>query len=126
MSSVASNVSFEAKSPQSLPNFFDSSSVGDGILMVGAVTGLAITSIQYARWLNTPLGKKWDQQHTWFVTVLGVMLTLAWLAIHDPKAAIKAFGFFMISGMPIVVRALDGQSAVLETYIQHEKQQSDH
>ena len=122
---VPSPAQSEAKSPRSLPNLFPSSSTAEGILLVGAIAGLGITSIQYAHWLNTPLGLRWNQQHTWFTTVLGVMLTLAWLAIHDPQAAIKAYGFFMISGMPIVVRALSLKSANLEAFIEREKQSGD-
>lgn len=125
MSTVAPFQGKNVKSPKSLPNFSRSSSdEPDPVLMVGAVIGLGITSIQYARWLNTPLGRQWDTQHTWFCTVLGVMLTLAWLAVHDPKAAVKSFAFFMVSGTPIVIRALSNHSATLETYINREKEQS--
>lgn len=106
------------KSSQSLQDFFPVSS--DSLTLVATVLGLAVTSIRYAQWLNTPLGRKWDQQHTWFVTVLGVMLTLAWLAVHDPKAAVKAFAFFIVSGMPIVVRALALETATLDALIDRE------
>ncbi len=125
MFNVPSPARNEAKSSQSLPNVSNSPSATNEILMIGAVTGLAITSIQYARWLNTPLGLRWNQQHTWFTTVAGVMLTLAWLALHDIKAAIKTFGFFMISGTPIVIRALNNESAKLEAYIGREKKSGD-
>lgn len=108
----------ECKSSQSLPSFSLFSS--NDLMLLGAVAGLAVSSIRYALWLNSPTGRKWDAQHTWFVTVVGVMLTLAWLALHDPKAALKAFGFFVISGMPIVVRALNLESETLETFVNRE------
>jgi hypothetical protein len=121
---VTDPVTTGSNSSESLHNVSASSS--NGVLLVGALVGMAITGVQYAQWLNTPLGRKWDQQHTWFVTVVGVMLTLAWLAVHDLKAAIKAFCFFMVSGMPIVIRALSLDSARLETLISRERSQSDH
>ena len=113
--SVTSPAFKQDKSSESLPNLFATSP--DGIVLVGAVVGLAVSSVRYAQWLNTPLGRKWDTQHTWFVTVMGVFLTLAWLALHDPKAALKAFAFFVISGMPIVVRALALNSELVETIV---------
>lgn len=115
---VTNNATGESKSPEFLQNIFPVSP--DTLTLVATVLGLAVTSIRYAVWLNTPLGRKWDQQHTWFVTVIGVMMTLAWLAVHDPKAAIKAFAFFIVSGMPIVVRALALETANLDTLISRE------
>lgn len=106
------------KSSQSPQNLFPTSSAAHGALLVGAMLGLTVTSVQFAHFLNTPLGRKWDAQHTWFMTVVGVMFTLAWLALHDPRAAMKAFAFFMISGMPIVIRALSLSSATLEALVE--------
>jgi hypothetical protein len=97
----------------------------DGVVLVGAMLGLAVTSVRYAVWLNSPKGRKWDKQHTWFVTVIGVFLTLAWLAVHDPKAALKAFAFFVVSGTPIVVRSLSLESERLEAYINRETRSGD-
>lgn len=117
--SVTNNVNGMGKSSE-FPHDFSLVSPNN-LTLAATVLGLAVTSIRYAQWLNTPLGRKWDQQHTWFVTVIGVMLTLAWLAAHDPKAAIKAFAFFIVSGMPIVVRALALETANLDTLISREK-----
>lgn len=117
--SVTNNINGMGKSSE-FPHDFSLVSPNN-LTLAATVLGLAVTSIRYAQWLNTPLGRKWDQQHTWFVTVIGVMLTLAWLAAHDPKAAIKAFAFFIVSGMPIVVRALALETANLDTLISREK-----
>jgi hypothetical protein len=73
---------------------------------IGLLTGLLATSIGYAFLLSTEEGQRWDRKHTWFVTVIGVFLTLGWLAVDDPKAAFKALICFMVSGSPIVFRAL--------------------
>ena len=116
--SVSSPAPKQGKSTEFLPHL--SLTSPDGIMLVGAVIGLAVTSTRYAIWLNTPLGRKWDTQHTWFVTVMGVFLTLAWLALHDPRAALKAFAFFVVSGIPIVVRALALESDMLETIVTRE------
>lgn len=73
---------------------------------IGSLTGLAATSIGYAMFLNTRNGRRWDVQHTWFMTVIGVAYTLAWMALVDHKAAMRALLYFAVAGCPIVVRAL--------------------
>lgn len=73
---------------------------------IGSLTGLAATSIGYALFLNTHVGRRWDTQHTWFMTVIGTAYTLAWLATVDRRAAVKALIYFGVAGSPIVVRAL--------------------
>lgn len=73
---------------------------------IGVLTGLFASSVGYAFLLTTEEGRRWDKKHTWFMTVIGVALTLAWLAMVDPKAAFKALVCFMVSGTPIVFRAL--------------------
>lgn len=118
VTNVANFAPAESKSSEFLPKV--SLTSPDGLMLIGAVLGLSVSSIRYAIWLNTATGRRWDQQHAWFVTVVGVMLTLAWLALHDPKAAVKAFAFFIISGMPIIVRALNNESEMLEKFIVRE------
>lgn len=73
---------------------------------IGSLTGLAATSIGYAMFLNTRTGRRWDVQHTWFMTIIGVAYTLAWLALVDRKAALKTLVYFAVAGSPIVIRAL--------------------
>jgi hypothetical protein len=73
---------------------------------IGTLTGLAATSVAYAMFLNSPTGRKWDTQHTWFMTVIGVSFTLGWLAITDPKAALKSLIYFAIAGTPVAIRAM--------------------
>lgn len=70
------------------------------------LTGTFASGVVYALLLNTAEGRKWSQQHNWFTVVVGVFMTLGWLAIHDSKAAGRAFVFFVASGLPIVGRAL--------------------
>lgn len=118
INNVANFAPAEVESSQSLPNF--SLVSPDGLLLAGTLLGLGISSTRYALWLNSPMGRRWDQQHTWFVVMLGVFLTLGWLALHDLKAALKAFAFFMISGLPIMVRALNNESDMLEKIVSRE------
>lgn len=73
---------------------------------LGAMAGLLLTSTAFAFVLSTQTGRKWDRQHTWFMTTIGVMFTLAWLAMEDRRAASRAFFYFVVSGMPIIGRAL--------------------
>lgn len=117
--SVASPVSEQGKSSQFLQNVSVSSS--ENLLLVIAGLGLAVSGVRFAMWMNSPTGRKWDEQHTWFVTVMGVTLTLAWYALHDWRGAMKVFGFFVLSGTPIVVRALALETQILEAYIAQEK-----
>lgn len=70
------------------------------------LAGTLATGTVYAVLLNTAEGRKWNQQHNWFTVFIGVMITLGWLAIHDPKAAGRCFVFFVASGLPIVGRSL--------------------
>lgn len=81
---------------------------------IGTVTGLAATSAAYAMFLNSPVGRRWDARHTWFMTVIGVGFTLAWLAATDKRAAIKALAHFAVAGAPIAVRALYNNLAEME------------
>lgn len=79
---------------------------GTNIPLNTLLAGTLATGTVYALLLNTSEGRKWNQQHNWFTVIIGVFLTLGWLAIHDPKAAGRAFVFFVASGLPIVGRSL--------------------
>ncbi|MCC6457300.1 MAG: hypothetical protein IT328_20265 [Caldilineaceae bacterium] len=67
--------------------------------MLGVATG-------YAMLLKTRQGRRINSQYPELVVVLGVVLTLVWLAFEDPKAAGKAFLYFFISTIPAVARSL--------------------
>lgn len=73
---------------------------------IGVLSGLFASSIGYAFLLNTKEGRRWNDEQNWFVVMVGVMLTLIWLSMTDPKAAIKAFICFIVSGIPIIARSL--------------------
>lgn len=69
-------------------------------------TGAAVTSTAYALWLNTPTGKRWERDETWVVVAIGVLLTLAWFAPLDWRAALWMVGFFVATGTPQAIRAM--------------------
>lgn len=73
---------------------------------ISLVGGAFATGAMYAFLLSTKQGRKFDQQHNWFVVMIGVFFTLGWLAIHDPRAAGRAFVFFVATGLPIIARSL--------------------
>lgn len=79
---------------------------GTNIPLNTLLAGTLATGTVYALLLNTAEGRKWNQQHNWFTVVIGVFMTLGWLAIHNPKAAKECFMFFVASGLPIVGRSL--------------------
>jgi len=68
------------------------------LVSIGSLSGLLATSTGYALFLNTHMGRRWDTQHTWFMTAIGVAYTLAWLATVDWKAALKALIYWAIFG----------------------------
>ena len=68
--------------------------------------GLFLTSTLYALILSHPKGKEWADRQTWSTVVVGVGITLGWMAMEDGKAAAKARDFFMWSAGPIIVRSL--------------------
>lgn len=70
------------------------------------VVGAFVSSCGYAALLTTGLGKRIEREHTWFVVMLGVFLTLGWLSVEDRKASSRAFTFFVCTGLPIIARAL--------------------
>lgn len=72
----------------------------------GALFGLFASSIGYAFLLSTKEGRRWDRENNWFVVMIGVFLTLGWLAMTDPKAAAKGLVCFIVSGLPVMARAI--------------------
>lgn len=70
------------------------------------LVGLSVSSTLYALLLSTPFGRRWTERQTWTTVVLGVALTLAWLLAEDPKAARRTLVYFVVSGLPIIVRSL--------------------
>lgn len=52
-----------------------------------SLAGLFISSVGYALALQTKPGKRFDREHTWFATVMGVLLTLGWLSTDDDGGA---------------------------------------
>lgn len=85
------------------------------------LVGAFISGIAYAFLLSTRAGRRADREHTWFVTVIGVMMTLGWVATEDRDAAWKAFLAFIASGMPMIARALYLQSQQLTDLYERER-----
>lgn len=76
--------------------------------------GAFVSASGYAAILTTKLGQRVEREHTWFVVMIGVMLTLAWFAAEDSRAAKRAFVYFICTGLPIIARALYLQSQEYE------------
>lgn len=71
-----------------------------------AKAGAFVSSCGYAALLTTKLGRRIEREHTWFVVMGGVFMTLGWLAAEDKKAASRTFTYFVCTGLPIMARAL--------------------
>jgi hypothetical protein len=71
-----------------------------------SLAGVAVTCIFYALALSTPAGQRWATAKTWTTVVLGDILVLAWVAAYNWHAAIAALPFFVVGGLPIVIRSL--------------------
>lgn len=82
--------------------------------------GAFVTGSGYAALLTTRVGQRIEREHTWFVVMIGVMLTLAWFAAEDSRAARRAFVYFICTGLPIIARALYLQSRDIDAYINRE------
>lgn len=67
---------------------------------------LGILATVYALALSTRKGKRWAQQQTWATVVAGTGLTLGAIALDDRKLAERTFWYFVVSGLPLVVRSL--------------------
>lgn len=65
-----------------------------------------VSSGAYAALLTTRIGRRIERDHTWFVVMIGVFITLGWLSVEDRKAASRTFSYFVATGLPIIVRAL--------------------
>lgn len=78
------------------------------------LAGAFAASTTYALLLSTREGRRWADEQTWSTVVAGVGMTLAWLATWRPRAAGWALLFFMVTGIPIVIRSLYIQLAKLD------------
>lgn len=102
MNTLAQNPSQPGNATENAPNMHTS--------RTPLIAGAFMSSTLYAMLLCTREGRKWDREHTWFVVVLGVFLTLGWLALDNRQAAQRAFTYFIATGLPIIARSLFMQS----------------
>lgn len=73
---------------------------------VVALAGLAFTTTLYAIALSTAAGRRWTASKTWTTVVFGTLLVLGWLAVANLAAALWAGLFFVVGGVPIIIREL--------------------
>lgn len=80
--------------------------------------GAGVTATAYAAALATPRGRQFRRDDTWLSVVVGVGLTLAWLAIKDKRSAQRALEMFAVTGTPIIVlcvaEQLERDAALME------------
>lgn len=76
------------------------------LLRLSNMIGMLGVSTGYMMLLKTKQGRRINRQYPELVVVLGVVLTLVWLAFEDPRAAGKAFLYFFVSTIPSVARSL--------------------
>lgn len=74
--------------------------------LLWAKVGAVVSSSLYATMLTTKVGRRVEREHTWFVVMVGVLITLGWVSTEDDAAAKKSFGYFVLTGLPIIVRAI--------------------
>jgi len=84
----------------------DNPSSDSGTALFTSIIGLWFTSAGYAALLSSKTGRQWADQNTTFSVVIGVLLTLFWLALCDAKTAKKTFIYFALSGSPMILRSL--------------------
>jgi hypothetical protein len=70
------------------------------------LVGALASSTTYALLLSTKEGKRWADEQTWSTVVAGVALTLAWFGTWRPRGAAWCLLFFVVTGIPQVVRSL--------------------
>ena len=73
-------------------------------LLIAALVAALAASL-YAALLSTEWGVRITLAKTHYTVVLGVLLTLGCLAIFDWQAAAWALLFFVVTGIPMVVRS---------------------
>lgn len=71
----------------------------------GALIIAALAATLYAALLSTEWGVRITLAKTHYTVIIGVLLTLGCLAIFDWQAAAWAGLFFVITGIPMVVRS---------------------
>lgn len=84
------------------------------------IVGAFLTSCGFSALITTRLGQRIEREHTWFVVMVGVFLTLGWLAVEDKKAATRSFAYFVCTGLPIIARALYLHSKIIDAIIDRE------
>ncbi len=70
------------------------------------LAGLFVSSVFYALFLNTPLGKWLRRDETWVTVVIGVAIVLIWAAVDNPAMAGRMLWLFVAAGVPIVAESL--------------------
>ncbi len=70
------------------------------------LAGLFVSTVFYALFLNTPLGKWLRRDETWVTVVIGVAIVLIWAAVDNPAMAARMFWFFGVAGIPIIAESL--------------------
>ena len=75
--------------------------------LVGVLTVLFLASTLYAVALEWAERRySFTSDYTWLTVVIGVALTLAGLAVLDPRAAGLALLLFVVTGIPMIGRAI--------------------
>lgn len=74
--------------------------------LLWAKVGAVVSGIVYAGLLTTKAGRRLEREHTWFAVMGGVFLTLGWVSVEDEAAAKRSFGYFVLTGLPIMARAI--------------------
>lgn len=67
--------------------------------------GCLLSCTLYAAALSTRTGAQWAIQKTHYTVIVGVAIVLAWIAVVSIEAALIALVFFVLGGIPIVIRS---------------------
>ena len=66
-----------------------------------AIIGAFGSSVAYAFLLTTGIGRQFRLMYTWLSVVVGVGMTLGWLALVSRRAASLGLVLFAVTGAPI-------------------------